>query len=59
MLTLCYSDEEDAEEVCVSSIKKAIEQDEKNPEGYQVLADYHLIKGEMEVGLSVYLCKRG
>lgn len=37
--------------MCVSSIKKAIEHDETNPEGYQVLAEYHLIKGEMLVCL--------
>lgn len=46
MTDLC--DDEDAEEVCISSIKKAIEHDQTNPEGYQVLADYHLIKSEIE-----------
>ncbi|XP_067938169.1 uncharacterized protein [Watersipora subatra] len=46
MTDLC--DESDAEDVCVANIKKAIEHDETNPEGYQVLADYHLVKGEIE-----------
>ena len=44
-----FSDEEEAEDECVSSIKKAIEYDGTNPEGYQVLADYHLIKGDLKV----------
>ena len=53
-LVIYCSDEPDAEEVCTTSIKKAIEHDESNPEGYQVLADYHLVKGELQVRLCLF-----
>ena len=43
------SDDDDAEDQCISCIRKAIEHDDTNPEGYQVLADYHLVKAEIEV----------
>ena len=48
LLFVC-SDEYNAEEQCIGCIRKAIEHDETNPEGYQVLADYHLVKAEIEV----------
>jgi len=46
------SDEEDAETQCTTHIHKSIEYDDSNPEGYQVLADYYLIKAQIPVSQS-------
>jgi hypothetical protein len=46
MTDLC--DEPNAENDCVKSIKCAIGVDERNPEGYQSMASYYLVKSEMD-----------
>merc|ERR1711962_1478573 len=46
MTDLC--DEETAEEQCKSSINKAIEADPSNPEAYQQMASFLLVKQEPE-----------
>lgn len=46
MTDCCFED--DAENICKKSIESAIEADESNPDAYQCLANFHLVKGEIE-----------
>ena len=47
MTDLC--DETEAESECASSIAKAVEADNSNPEAWQTKARFHMIKSEFEV----------
>lgn len=46
MTDCCFED--DAENICKKSIESAIEADESNPDAHQCLANFHLVKGEIE-----------
>ena len=51
MTDLC--DESEAENECASSINKAVESDNSNPEAWQTKARLHLVKSEFNVSLLI------